>query len=735
MRLLVVSNRLPVTVVERGGRLAFQASAGGLVSGLSAYLDSLKESPFTHLEYLWVGWPGIAVPEGEQGWLRLSLRERFRAHPVFLSEVDMEKFYLGFCNRTIWPLFHYFPSYAIYDEDLWNHYKLVNEKFRDAVLEILGPEDVVWIHDYHLMLLPRLLRERAPEVPIGFFLHIPFPSYEIFRLVPARWRREILEGLLGADLVGFHTHEYTQYFLRCVLRILGDTHVAGRILVDGRIVKADAFPMGIHFQRFSGAVDHPEVRRERERLQERLTGLKVILSVDRLDYSKGVLNRLQGYERFLERNPRWHGRVLLLMVVVPSRVGVEHYRRTKRQIDELVGKINGRFGTFGWAPIMYQYTFLPFHSLVALYTVSDVALVTPLRDGMNLIAKEYVACRGDRGGVLILSEMAGAAQELGEAIIINPTHIEEIAEAIEAALEMPEEEQVRRIRAMQERLRSYDVVRWAGDFLHSLLAVKGERERLQVRSLDPAERLQIAQAYRDTQRRVLFLDYDGTLVPLSEDPRRARPDEELLTILRILASDPRNQVVLISGRDRETLGRWFDTLDITLVAEHGAWIKERAEGWRLLTPLTNDWKPHLLPLLQDYVERVPGAFLEEKEYAVAWHYRGAQPEVGAMRAKELIDALLHATRHLDVQVLHGNKVIEVRCAGVTKGTAALHLLKGGSFDFVLALGDDQTDEDLFAALPEEAFSIRIGLAPSRAKFNLKDPSEARTLLASLAALG
>ncbi|MDR7434513.1 MAG: bifunctional alpha,alpha-trehalose-phosphate synthase (UDP-forming)/trehalose-phosphatase [Armatimonadota bacterium] len=734
MRLLVVSNRLPVTVVEREGKLRFQASAGGLVSGLSAYLDSLRESPFTQQEYIWVGWPGIAVPEGDRGWLRSSLLERSRAYPVFLSEEEMEKFYLGFCNRTIWPLFHYFPSYAVYEEELWNHYKRVNEKFCEAVVEILGPEDVVWVHDYHLMLLPKLLRERAPGVPIGFFLHIPFPSFELFRLLPSRWRGEILEGLLGADLIGFHTHEYTYDFLRCVLRFLGYTHTMGRIAVGDRLVQAGTFPMGIHFQRFFEAGERPEVQMERGKLKERLGGLKVILSVDRLDYSKGVLNRLQGYERFLERNPRWHGKVVLLMVVVPSRVGVEHYRRTKRQIDELVGKINGRFGTIGWAPIMYQYTYLPFHSLAALYTASDIALVTPLRDGMNLIAKEYVASRRDGGGVLILSETAGAAHELREAILINPTHVEEIATAIGEALEMPEEEQIRRIQVMQERLKRYDVVRWASDFLHSLLTFHREQARFQARSLDPQEKAQVVRAYHGAQRRVLFLDYDGTLVPYTGDPSQARPPGELLALLQELSRDPRNQVVLTSGRDRETLDRWFGTLDVALVAEHGVWIKERGEGWRLLSPVTNDWKPHLLSLLHSYAEYVPGAFVEEKEYALAWHYRLADPEVASMRAKELIDTLLRATTHVDVQVLHGNKVVEVRPIGVDKGRAALYFLHKTPSDFILAMGDDRADEDLFASLPQEAFTIRVGLAPSQAKFSLRDPSEAQNLLAHLTAL-
>jgi len=447
MRLLVVSNRLPFTVIEKRGRLELTESAGGLVSGLSAYLDSLGSSSFAK-EYIWVGWPSISISDENKEKLKLKLAE-FRAYPVFIPEDTMEKFYHGFCNKTLWPLFHYFPSYAMYDEDYWLHYKKVNEIFCSTITEIVKPEDVVWIHDYHLMLLPKLLREKKPNLPIGFFLHIPFPTFEMFRLLPGKWRSEILNGILGADLIGFHTHDYAEYFLRCVLRVLGYEHNMGKIITEGRVVKVDTFPMGIDFRKFYDATNIIEVHEERSNLKKSLGDFKVILSIDRLDYTKGIINRLQGYEIFLEKNQKWHGKVILVVVVVPSRIGVEHYRQMKRQIDELVGKINGRFGRIGWTPILYQYRFLPFNKLVLLYNISDVALITPLRDGMNLIAKEYISTRTDKTGVLILSEMAGASSELVEAIIINPNNREEIANALKEALEMSDEEQMRRIQSMQ----------------------------------------------------------------------------------------------------------------------------------------------------------------------------------------------------------------------------------------------------------------------------------------------
>lgn len=259
MRLLIISNRLPVSVSDER-TLKLQESVGGLASGLRAYIDSVKAD--SGFDYIWVGWPGTTVKGQRREQLKSALLSEFKAYPVFLSEMAMEKFYHGFCNRTIWPLFHYFPSYAVYDEDYWTNYKQVNEEFCKEILKIMEPGDVVWIHDYHLMLLPKMLRDKVPETSIGFFLHIPFPSYEIFRLLPSKWRKAILEGMLGADLIGFHTHDYTQYFARCVARIAGHEQNMGRIQVGDRLARADTFPMGIDFDKFQSATKSPEVARE-----------------------------------------------------------------------------------------------------------------------------------------------------------------------------------------------------------------------------------------------------------------------------------------------------------------------------------------------------------------------------------------------------------------------------------------------------------------------------------------
>lgn len=728
MRLLVVSNRLPITVEMKEGRLTFQESVGGLVSGLSAYLDSLRSSEAGKMEAVWVGWPGLSVDNNLKEELKKRAFADYRAYPVFVDEKAMDKFYYGLCNKTIWPLFHYFPSYAVYDEEYWKEYRQVNEVFCQAVLEVAKPDDTIWVHDYHLMLLPKLLREKLSKNPIGFFLHIPFPSFEIFRLFPRRWSQEILEGLLGADIVGFHTHDYTQAFLRCALRILGVDHDMGKLLFRDRLVKADTFPMGIHYKKYAAAAASQPVAKEKEELKKPLGERKVILSVDRLDYSKGILKRLQGYETFLEKNPDWHKKVVLLMIVVPSRVGVDQYQDMKKQIEEMVGKINGRFGGIEWTPLLYQYKYVSFEPLAALYGVSEVALITPLRDGMNLIAKEYIACRSDQTGVLILSEMAGAARELGEAIQINPNHREEIAQALKEALEMPRDEQVKRNKAMQRRLETYDVIRWAEDFLEELRAIRAEQKKYEARYLGRTGKDQLIQNFRKAKRRLIFLDYDGTLVPFTGFPQLARPTEETLQMLRRLSQDPQTELILVSGRDKNTLENWFGSLSIGLVGEHGVWVREKGENWHLLKPTSNDWKPKLLPILQLFADRLPGAFVEEKEYSLVWHYRRADLELGALRAKELIDDLIHFTANIDVQVLQGSKVVELRNAGVNKGMAALYWVGKNHFDFVLAIGDDWTDEDLFKALPSSATTIKVGMTPSYAKYNLNNHSEVQKLI-------
>ncbi len=728
MRLILVCNRLPVTAVPSEDGYTFQPSTGGVATGLRSYLQNISASPVAS-EYVWIGWPGSTIPEQDHDSLREQLLSTQNAYPVYLSEMEMENFYHGFCNKTIWALFHYFPAYTIYEEHYWQQYKEMNEKYCQAVLEIARPDDLIWVHDYHLMLLPHMIRQKLPDSRIGFFLHTPFPSFEVFRLLPSRWRNEILNGLLGADLVGFHTHEYVQYFFRCVLRLQGKDHSMGQIFDGDHVVKADTFPMGIDFQKFHQTAGEASVLRESDEIKKNLQQSQVILSIDRLDYSKGITHRLAGYELFLERNPGWRGKVVLLLVVVPSRVALHHYQMMKKDIDELVGRINGRFADISWTPIIYQYKTLPFEEMVALYGMSDVMLVTPLRDGMNLIAKEYISSRIDQTGVLILSEMAGAAREMGEAILINPNTPQEISEALETALMMPVEEQKIRNTLMQKRLKRYDVHNWANDFLQTVVQIKEYQRKFNARLLPAEARRDLVAKFAQSKRRIVLLDYDGTIVPFAREPRLARPDTEVQHLIKNLSEI--SDVVLITGRDKKTVDQWFPFRASNLVAELGVWLRIRDEDWKMLKPLNVMWKDNLLPIMELFADRLPGSFVEQKEYSLAFHYRQTDPDLASIRVKELTDTLVHLTANTDMVVLQGSKVLELRNGGVDKGAAGVHFISNTAYDFILAVGDDWTDEDLFRVLPEGAYSLKVGITASHATYNVRDYLDVRKLLKEL----
>ncbi len=726
-RLLIVSNRLPLTVVKKGKKLSFRESVGGLATGLS----TLSEGSYT---ITWIGWPGLALDKltSEEITEVHSHLHKYDYFPVFLTQSLIDTFYSGFCNKTIWPLFHYFTQHAVYDKSLWNAYVRANEHYLESVAKVYEPGDIIWVHDYHLLLLPQMLREKFPESTIGFFLHIPFPSFEVFRLLP--WRREILEGLLGADLVGFHTFDYARHFFSSVRTRLGYEQSLGQIFIGNRIVKADAFPMGIHYERYADASKNPQVKKEIKEYRKSIgdkTNQKLILSVDRLDYTKGILERLYSYDRFLDKYPQYREKVKLILVAVPTRTKVEHYRQLKKDLDELVGRINGKHGTIDWMPVWYLYNNLPFPTLTSLYILSDVALVTPLRDGMNLIAKEYVATKTDGKGVLILSEMAGASMEMREALIVNPNNMERIADSLHLALTMPEEEQIERNRIMQKRLQRYCIEKWIDDFLKSLQAIKAYENKMQVKKLTRDIRKKIIKQYTESRCRLILLDYDGTLTPFKENPQDAYPDEEILSLLQKLAGDPSNDVLIISGRDRDTLGKWFGSLDIDMVAEHGVWLKNKTGDWALIEPLMNFWKDEIRPILEVHVDRTPGSFIEEKEYSLVWHFRKSDVELASVRARELKESVLPYTVNLGLGVMEGNKTVEIKDAGINKGHAALRWLTRKDYDFILAAGDDRTDEDIFQTLPEEAWSIKIGLTHSKAKYYLKSIYEFRAFLTDM----
>jgi trehalose 6-phosphate synthase/phosphatase len=726
-RLVIIANRLPYRISEKNGELSIIPSAGGLVSSIGSYIS---KDTTTRRSILWVGASDLSEkrlkphlgPEGE-------LHEgRYLLHPVFLPASVQDNFYNGFCNSTLWPLFHYFTSYVQYGGVEYEDYRRANEIFAQKLAGILRPGDRIWVHDYHLMLLPAMLREIRPEAEIGFFLHIPFPSSEVFRSLPDRWRRELLQGVLSSDLIGFHTHDYAQHFKRSVQHVLGYDHHLRTIRTPDHVAVVDAFPISIDTASFKNSFDDPKVRRERNRILRQCQGKRIIFSVDRLDYTKGLLSRLQAFEHFLEKEPWSHGNVKYVMVVIPSRDVVSTYADLRREIEMLVSRINGNYGNIDWTPIVYQYRSIDHAHLVGLYSSADVALITPLRDGMNLVAKEFAASRRDRRGVLVLSETAGAAAELSGAILVNPNDKEAISDAISRALSMPPEEQEERHDAMAVRLDQYDVDRWAKDFLDELHDARQRQERMRAKEITPAIEEKIMAEYGAARTRVLLLDHDGTLVPFARDPARAIPTPDVLELLEELSADARNQCVVISGRSSQELEKWYGHLPLILCAEHGVFQREKKGRWRRTIAEQQDWKFRLIPMFEALAERCPGALVEVKSDSIAWHYRGADRDLGFLRSRELIDRLNDMAPELGFRVTEGEMVVEARPLGADKGTAARSVITGVKPEFIFALGDDRTDEDMFGILPREAWSVCIGLRPSLARLNLRNQKDVMALL-------
>ncbi len=722
-KIIFVSNRLPVTIArdDKTGEYGFIRSIGGLATGLSSVHDQGDS--------LWVGWSGLheedVSPQEEKTLKEAMLREE-HCVPFQISKHDFEEYYLGFCNEAIWPLFHYFANRSHYEAHQWEAYRRVNQRFFDELKPYIEPGDTIWVHDYQLMLLPEMIRREFPDALVGFFLHIPFPSYEIMRLMP--WREEIMEGLMGADLLGFHTYDYVRHFISSARRLLGYEYSMGYLTAGQRLVRADVFPMGIDYEKYSHAGKDKNVIKALTETRRQLANRATILSVDRLDYTKGIPERIKGFMMFLDQHPDYREKVELYLIVAPSRTEVEGYQELLREIRELVSIVNGKHGSLGWTPVHFFYRSFSFEDLTALYMEADLLLVTALRDGMNLIAKEYLAARSDDTGVLILSETAGAAHELGESLVINPNDIQGISDAIETGLNLDRKEQKRRNVVMKKRIARYNVQFWARDFLVKMKEVQDYQQLQSGRNMIHTVEEDMLKRYHESKKAILFLDYDGTLVGFQDSPEKARPDDELIEIIKKLSSRKENRVVVISGRQPQDLDDFFAGQDVEMAAGHGSFIKMKGADWEKAELFSTEWKETIRTILENYTDRTPGSFIEEKEFSLAWHYRRCEPDLAALRLGELKDSLHSVTENMNLGILDGNKVLEVKDSFVNKGIAATEWLRGEEYDFVFGVGDDHTDEDLFDVLPEDAYSVKVGMALSRAGYHIRGWRELRTLL-------
>ncbi|MGN6368522.1 MAG: bifunctional alpha,alpha-trehalose-phosphate synthase (UDP-forming)/trehalose-phosphatase [Phycisphaerae bacterium] len=710
-----VSNRLPVTITD-----TIQKSSGGLVSALEAVRNNR--------EFVWVGWPGEIADPGRQKEFDKKLRSDYQYFPVFVPQAQVDGFYHGFSNSTLWPILHSLPYYMSYKKTWWQDYVAVNAAFADKVLEIAGDRDIVWVHDYHLMLLPAMLRAKRPKLRIGFFLHTPFPPEELFRCLPHR--EELLEGLVGADLIGFHTFTYLRDFQATLLRLLGIESTMTSFSHNDRNVSMGVYPIGINAESFQQKLDSPEFHQRREELSKLYEGKQIILGVERLDYTKGLPRRLRAMETFLRGCPD-PNKVMFILICVPSRGAVPAYKELRQTVESRVGEINGRFATVENTPIRFIHQNVEFTDLCALYSIADVCLTTPLRDGMNLVAKEYVACQQNNAGVLVLSEFAGASEELYLALRVNPYNIHEVADAIETGLSMPLKERQLRMKRMRERVLRYDARHWADRFLGDL-ASRESRETATAEALE-GHMKEILGRIAEAKRIAFFLDYDGSLREIVSDPSTATPTAELTALFSRLAAEPRIDTYIISGRKPADLELWLGEYPFTLIGDHGFMVRPRgATAWVVADPhLTFEWKQPVLGLLRHYEANTPGSWVEEKEASLVWHFRNADTEFGLIQARQLVAELSNMTSNLPVVVRRGKMIVEVCSVHIDKGAALKRATHPEGYDFVFVAGDDQTDELMLRLQGPELVRVKVGSGPTAAQYRVASPRMLRRVLGSL----
>lgn len=946
-RIVVVSNRLPVTLhPERQPPHDVEQSSGGLASALRRVAE-------TYDELLWIGWPGcfISSPADEEAWTR-RLREEsstIKMTPVWLTQSEVEDFYNGYSNSSLWPLLHWNTPYARFKRSWGECYRRVNERFTDAILQVASPCDLIWIQDYHLFLVPQLLRSKrdhplllrelelrgeasrlppsrevrptierpdflpptpvddgaaaslphgesrrpadlpelrkkysnaALDVPgneaneaskdeasfedaeeggspvnldpwrafnppdrlvsgsyeatreqhvgsfiaeveqeiklkIAFFLHTPFPSYEVICVLPEA--REIVEGLLGADLVGFHTYSYLRHFRSCVMRLCGFTPEIDHIDHVGQRTRLGVFPIGANCNFLTEAMKNKAFEEHLKSYTEEFEGKSLVLSVERLDYSKGLPQKLDAIERYLEKagkpaadestaaaagdeedemtgvlerlekrfderrgkardkgfaarfgnigragasftqllskafppkeeKPLDHKKTVFLFIAVPSRQEVPEYRIIEEQVHRTISTINGRFATPTHQPIIYIHRGISMDELAALYARADVCLVTPLIDGMNLVAKEFVAAK-DRSvqnvvpGCVVLSELAGAAQELFDAIVVNPYNADEVSNAIEAGLELvkggrlDEDSRWEFTRKMRKYVLEHDVVRWAAELLGKLQEpMVGEIARSEAAS--PLLGDAVAEQFFQSRPGVkaIFLDYDGTLREFERRPEDAVPSEEAHDILRGLNARDDLQVFIVSGRNKEFLEAHFGQYrSFTLIAEHGYMVRgpKSEHRWVFFNPYTStEWMSKVKPVMELFAQCTPGAWIQQKTSSIVWHYRECDDEYGLFKAKDLVHSLALSLGNLPCQIAQGHKIVEVSSLQVKKGLIVRSTLRERLHEFtsVLCVGDDHTDESMFLEAPEGAVTVKVGGGDTYARYRVRDPAGVRRFL-------
>ncbi|KAJ6837066.1 putative alpha,alpha-trehalose-phosphate synthase [UDP-forming] 7 [Iris pallida] len=780
-RIIIVANQLPVKARRR-------PDAGGWCFSWDddSLLLQLKEGLPDEMEVIYVGSLRVDVAAADQDEVSQTLLERFKCVPAFLPADLLDKFYHGFCKQLLWPLFHYMLPFSVdcggrFDRSLWESYVLANKLFSQKVIEVINPEDdYVWIHDYHLMALPTFLRRRFNRLRMGFFLHIPFPSSEIYRSLPVR--QEILKALLNCDLIGFHTFDYARHFLSCCSRMLGIEYQSkrGYIGLDyfGRTVGIKIMPVGVHMGQIENLLSQADKEWRVDDLRRQFDGKTLLLGIDDMDVFKGINLKLLAFEHLLRMHPKWQGRAVLVQIANPARGRGRDLGAIQGEIQESCRRINSEFGGDGYSPVVFVDRPITAAERIAYYTIAECVIVTPVRDGMNLTPYEYIVCRhGIKGSepdqdsarprksMLVVSEFIGCSPSLSGAIRVNPWNTEATAEAMNEAVSMSEAEKQLRHEKHYRYVSTHDVAYWSRSFLQDLGRCCKDHFRrrcwgiglgfgFRVVALDPNFRKlnvdAIVQAYERSKSRAILLDYDGTIMPQTAIDKR--PSPQVISIINSLCSDKKNVVFIVSGRGRDSLGKWFaPCTKLGIAAEHGYFLRWNAdEEWETCSQCSTDfrWMHMAEPVMKLYTESTDGSYMETKESALVWHHQDADPGFGSAQAKEMLEHLEGVLANEPVSVKNGQLIVEVKPQGVSKGLVAEKILlsmveNAKRADFVLCIGDDRSDEDMFEGIAgvktkdlvaptTSVFACTVGQKPSKARYYLDDTSDVINMLGALA---
>lgn len=717
--IFIVSNRLPITIVRFEDGFKITRSSGGLATAL--------QSVFQQQNSRWIGWPGIIAQTKEEEEQIIKLLKPLRCIPVFLTQAELDGYYNGFSNAILWPLFHYHPGHCVFEQEYWETYKQVNIKFSSSINRHTKESDFVWIHDYQLMLTPSYVNRPY----MSYFHHIHFPSVEVFGIIP--WRTELLEAVYKCKHLVFQTEQDCNNFKLAYNRFAAN-HLKNNTSDTSH--KISFHPISIDAQEFSLTAETENVKQLARKITLAFEPQKIILSVDRLDYSKGVLERLIAFKELLEDYPHYRNKIALVMIVVPSRTNVPSYEKHKRKVDELVGNINAMFATPEWHPINYYYQNFDREALCAYYAAADVCLITSLRDGLNLVSKEYVACRNSSTGILILSEMAGAAQELKFALKVHPYDSAQIKEAVNYALSINKQEESARMESLRTQVFNNTIFDWVKRIFEEIFCLYPELSTSCEQKLNAQLINILTSEFKQAQKRYILLDYDGCLRDLEPHPELATPTSEIHKLLDKLTLLPDTEVFLVSGRSMTDMENWFGKSGVNIIAEHGAWYKKHLTEWVDLRPDVSINKELFLSLLIQYAQRIPNSFIEEKSTGYCLHFRESKPKDVSLYLDQLVSDFCNfiKSNNLPYRCTVSPTQFEVHPLGCNKGKALQRIISFEENSFILAAGDDDTDEDMFEVLPTAAFTIKIGRKETCAKIRVPEVNRFVGFLSELAEL-